>query len=72
MKRINHTLALLGLGLSALLNAQTSKVTSTQMSNQQIDVAAPEAKTNYINSQNYLSASSLKDYKSFYGDSLKR
>jgi gliding motility-associated-like protein len=67
MKRLFTTLSLIGLFMG--LNAQTE----SGRAKSQTEPSAPEngAKSAYINNQNYLSKSSLKDYKSYYGDSLK-
>src|SRR4051812_20663627 len=45
----------------------------TGVSTAQINPMTPteEAKSNYVTNQDYLSSSTLKDYRSFYGDSLK-
>jgi hypothetical protein len=67
MKFILHTLSIIGLGLSLTVNAQSSK-NKTKL--QPVDKTPSEVKSEYINNQDYLSESSLKDYNSYYGDSL--
>src|SRR6185369_8019174 len=68
MKKLSYLVPLLLVALSTSLQSQTDK----KISNSQSPEKEPsEAKLKYVSNQNYLSSSSLVDYKSFYGDSLK-
>lgn len=67
MKNLYKTLSLISLSLSFGLNAQTvsNKAGGIQLAPQN------NAKSAYVNSQEYLSPTSSDGYKSYYGDSLK-
>ncbi|WP_317897020.1 gliding motility-associated C-terminal domain-containing protein [Aurantibacillus circumpalustris] len=70
MKNPLKTLSLVVCILISNLNAQTSKTNNASSSfESKIDPTDPKA--TYINTQNYLSTSTLKDYRNYYGDSLK-
>ena len=65
-------LSIVGVALSSILRAQTNKISASTISDKkQTQQISSDVKEQYINNQDYLSTSSLKDYKSFYGDSLK-
>lgn len=71
MKKLG-ILMFFALGLNGSFNAQTAQANSGSLAGQkQTDVNQSVAKTKFIANQDYLSASSNKDYKNFYGDSLK-
>ncbi len=70
MKKIFNTLSIVGCILSLTLNAQTSK-TSSPSTPDQATLPVDGSKSQYISSGNYLSPSSLQDYKNYFGDSLK-
>src|SRR5436190_1029498 len=65
MKKLFTLFLNAGLTWSICLTAQTDAKFMSQ------DQSQTDAKALYVNNQGYLSASSLKDYKTFYGDSLK-
>jgi len=69
MKNLLKTLSFIGLSLSFSLAGQTGS--SKFKSQVEIPVPQNQAKTAYVNNQEYLSANSLKGYTSYYGDSLK-
>src|ERR1700750_148652 len=83
MKNFLNTAILIALVVGRSLNAQTGKYTQSSLQvepvlqsksvSSQAEPVLPSssAKTDYISKQNYLSASSLQDYKNEYGDSLK-
>ncbi|PBQ30409.1 hypothetical protein CNR22_01060 [Sphingobacteriaceae bacterium] len=64
MKNLLITLLLLLSILETNLYSQTDR-------NSAIQNTSVDAKASYISNQSYLSASTVKDYKNFYGDSLK-
>src|SRR5437868_5372996 len=70
MKNLSIILSIVGFSLSSFLNAQTGK-TTVKSSNDQSVVDPNDAKANFVNNKDYLSPSTLKDYKNYYGDSLK-
>jgi gliding motility-associated-like protein len=70
MKPITILLLLCLVLLRLPLGAQISQK-PLKSGHESLDVSKKSAKENYINSQNYLSSKSLKDYKNQYGDSLK-
>ena len=55
----------------ALLMIVAYSVNSQTQDNQNLLNDASNSKSKFVSNQDYLSTSSLKDYKSFYGDSLK-
>lgn len=71
MKNSLYTsMLLLAFAMSVSVNAQTGRQVAGAQPMQSADLKA-NTKASFITNQNYLSASALKDYKSFYGDSLK-
>ncbi|MCC6372214.1 MAG: hypothetical protein IT236_14515, partial [Bacteroidia bacterium] len=74
MKKLIFTLCSVALTLGLSLNAQEGKSKSKTKTDQEVgqtDNVAPDTKASYVKNQDYLSASTLKDYRSSYGDSLK-
>lgn len=70
MKKIFNTLSIVACILGSSLNAQTNKSVSGSTSND-VQISPSDSKSKFVSNQDYLSPSSLKDYKNFYGDSLK-
>jgi gliding motility-associated-like protein len=68
MKKLRSTLSIAMCLSGMLLNAQTAKTSSADSPD---PVTPHDSKTQYIKEQNYLSKSALKDYRNYYGDSLK-
>jgi gliding motility-associated-like protein len=72
MKKTTHTLSALALFLSLSFSAQTGKLQNSESTDlSKTEKALSETKVDFITNQNYLSKNSLKDYKTYYGDSLK-
>jgi gliding motility-associated-like protein len=69
MKNIFNTLSIVVCFLGLSLNAQTNKTSNNSLSDPSQNPV--DSKASFINNQDYLSASTLKDYKNYYGDSLK-
>jgi gliding motility-associated-like protein len=67
MKNLVLTLSLVTCFLIINISAQTNQ----PLSSSSLKLDATDAKANFVNTQNYLSPSSLKDYRNYYGDSLK-
>jgi len=70
MKKLLNTLSIVVCLMGSSLTGQTAKTTSGS-SSEALQSDPLDSKANFINNQNYLSKSSLKDYKNYYGDSLK-
>lgn len=69
MKKILNTLSMIAYLLGSSLSAQTKATNGIPPNQSKIDPLDPKA--NFIKNQNYLSPTSLKDYRNYYGDSLK-
>lgn len=70
MKKLIQPLSILGCMLSVSLSAQSLQSSNGSEPEQSL-LTPSDSKIKYINNQDYLSKSSLKDYKTYYGDSLK-
>ncbi|MDI1353681.1 MAG: hypothetical protein PSX36_02095, partial [bacterium] len=70
MKNLLFTLSVFALTMNLSVTGQIDN-TKASGSNSRADVNELDTKSRFIANQDYLSASSLKDYANYYGDSLK-